>query len=436
MTYDEALAYIHGANRFGKKQGLRNIRTLLRIMGDPQKKLRFVHVAGTNGKGSTSAFIGSILSEAGYKTGIYTSPYVQRFTERIAMSSPVAIGRNTLRTEISRGELADITSFVRDCVNRMAETGENRPTEFEIVTAIAYEYYFRKRCDIVVLETGLGGRFDPTNVIDVPELAVITSIGMDHTERLGKTLAEIASEKAGIIKPGGDVLVYDQSPEVMQIFEDACGQRKAGLHIAGFSGIELREFGSEGQVFSYKGFRELKIPLIGRHQLRNAAVAVDAALLLNNRGYSIPEEAIRRGLENTRWPGRMEILSTDPAIIIDGAHNAEAAVVLKETLNEYFPGRPLKFIVGMAADKDYHTMLGTVLPGCKKVVAVTIPSIRALPADLLAKYASTYCNDVMISDTIEGALKIIMETARPEDVVCAFGSLYYIGLIRDMFGRS
>jgi dihydrofolate synthase/folylpolyglutamate synthase len=455
MTYDEALEYIIGANRFGRKPGLQNIRTLLELMGDPQKNLRFVHIAGTNGKGSTSAFIGSILAEAGYRTGIYTSPHLQRFTDRIVISRLAGDGqensgpgtgalagdcremsRRTYREEISKEELAGITALVRDCAGKMAEDGEDRLVMFEIVTAVALEYYRRKKCDIVVLETGIGGRFDATNVIDVPELAVITTISMDHTEKLGNMLAEIAFEKAGIIKPGGDVLVYEQSREVMQVFEEVCGHRGARLHKAEFSEIGLHEFGPGGQVFSCKGISGLKTRLIGSHQLRNAAVAIEAAMLLKDKGFRISEADIRRGLEAARWPGRTEILSENPALIIDGAHNPEGAAALRKTLDEYFPGRPLIFIVGMAADKDHRSILESVLPGCRKVVTVTIPSKRALPADVLAEYASSYCNDVIISDTIEGAVRESIVSARPDGVVCAFGSLNYIGAVRDMFKKS
>ena len=315
----------------------------------------------------------------------------------------------------------------------MVKNGDNQPIMFELVTAVAFEYYRRKKCDIVVLETGMGGRFDATNVIDVPDLAVITTISLDHTQKLGNTLAEIAFEKAGIIKAGGDVLVYDQGDEVMRVFEDACRERGARLHKAAFSTIELHEFGPDGQTFSYKGLDGLKISLIGRHQLRNAAVAVEAAMLLKDKGWSVSEADIRRGLEAARWPGRMEIMSRDPVLIIDGAHNPEGAAVLRKTLDEYFPERPLTFIVGVAADKDYRTMLETALPGCRKVITVTIPSQRALPAAELAGHASRYCNDVMISDTIEGAIKTGMGTAGPDDVICAFGSLYYIGAVRDIF---
>lgn len=424
MTYEETLEYIHGTHKFGKKLGLHNIRMLLGLMGDPQKKLRFVHIAGTNGKGSTSAFIGSILSEAGYRTGIYTSPYIQRFTERIRIGSQ----------EIDRSELAEITNFVRSKAEKMTAMGENHPTEFEIITAIAFEYYYRKHCDIVVLEVGLGGRFDSTNVIDVPELAVITAISLDHTDRLGYTLTEIAFEKAGIIKPGGDVLVYGQSAEAEQVFKNACTERKAALYRTGFADIEPVRFGIDGQAFSYKGFDSLEISLLGKHQIRNAALSVDAALLLKEKGYNISEADIRRGLANVKWPGRMEVLLKEPVFIIDGAHNPEAAEVLKQTLDDYFPGKPRTLIMGVAADKDYQTMMKTMLPAARKLIAVTALTDRALPAAQLAEYARCYCNDVRISDTIEDAIRLSMEEAGNDEIICAFGSLFYIGTIREHFG--
>ena len=424
MTYEEALEYIHGTYKFGEKLGLHNIRMLLGLMGDPQKKLRFVHIAGTNGKGSTSAFIGSILSEAGYRTGIYTSPYIQRFTERIRIG----------KEEISRSELAEITAFVKSSAEKMVSMGENHPTEFEIITAIALEYYCREQCDIVVFEVGLGGRFDSTNVIDVPELAVITAISLDHTERLGNTLAEIAFEKAGIIKPGGDVLVYSQSMEAEQVFENACSERGARLFKTDFADIRPGSFGIDGQVFSYKGFDSLEISLLGKHQTRNAALSVDAALHLREKGYNISDADIRRGLVNTKWPGRLEVLSKEPVLIIDGAHNPQAAEVLKQTLEDYFPGKPRTLIMGVAADKDYQTMIKMLLPGARRLIAVTTLTGRALPAAKLAEYSRCYCNDVRISDTIVNAIRLSMEIAEPDEIICAFGSLYYIGAVRDYFG--
>lgn len=424
MNYDEAIAYIHETLKFGSKLGLHNIGMLLKLMGDPQKKLKFVHVAGTNGKGSTTAFISNILMEAGYRTGIYISPFIQRFTERIRIGND----------EISREELADITVFVKAGVDKMLAMGENHPTEFELVTAIAFEYFYRKGCEIVVLEVGLGGRFDSTNIIDTPEVAVITTIGYDHTDRLGKTLPEIAFEKAGIIKPGGDVVIYGQSREVEQVFEKACTERGANLYKIDFSDLGLHEFNIDGQIFSFSGYKNLKIGLLGKHQTHNAAVAVKATELLKTRGYNISEDNLRRGLSNTKWPGRLEVLSRNPVLIIDGAHNTEGAAVLRKALDEYFPGRPVTFIMGVLSDKDYKAMMKIVLPSCKRLFAVTTGSPRALPADTLAEAAMSYCKNVQISDTIERAVSRCMDTASADEIICAFGSLYYIGAVRGAFG--
>lgn len=423
MNYDEAIEYIHGTQKFGSKLGLHNIGILLGLMGNPQKKLKFVHVAGTNGKGSTTAFIGSILMEAGYKTGIYTSPYIQRFTERITIGNK----------EIAKDELAEITSFVKANVEKMLAMGENHPTEFELVTAIAFEYYFRKSCDVVVLEVGLGGRFDSTNIIDTPDVAVITTISYDHTDRLGKTLPEIAFEKAGIIKSGGDVVIYAQSSEVEQVFERVCSERSASFHRTNFSRLTLHEFGIDGQTFSFGGYENLRIGLLGEHQIRNAAVAVKTAEVLKSRGYHITEDHLRMGLLKTKWPGRIEVLSRDPLFIIDGAHNPEGAAMLRKALDEYFPGKPVTFIMGVLTDKDYISMMKIVLPGCKRLVAITTDSPRALSAVELAKSASSYCKNIQISDTIERAVSMCMESASAEDVICAFGSLYYIGAVREIF---
>ena len=426
MNYDEAIDYLVGTQRFGSILGLRSIESLLKLMGNPQKKLKFIHIAGTNGKGSTLAFISNILMKAGYRTGIYTSPFIQRFTERIRIGND----------EIGRDELAEITAFTKSCADKMLSMGENHPTEFELLTAIAFEYFYRKRCDIVVLEVGLGGRLDSTNIIDTPELAVITTISYDHMDRLGKTLQEIAFEKAGIIKPGGDVIVYGQNKEAESVFEMACGERGAHLHKADFSSLILREFGIDGQIFSFRDYDHLKISLLGKHQIYNAALAVSATEILRSKGYKITGEALKDGLLSTHWPGRLEVLSRSPVLIVDGAHNPEGAQVLREALDEYFPGKEVTYIMGVLRDKDYEKMMKIVLPGCKRVFAVTTDNPRALPAAELSKYAGSYCKNVQISDTIESAVSTSMNSASSDEIICAFGSLYYIGTIRKIFGLS
>ena len=424
MNYKEAIEYIHGTYKFGLKLGLRNIAALLDLIGNPQDKLKFVHVAGTNGKGSTVAFISSILAAAGYRAGIYTSPYIQRFTERIRIND----------TEISEDDLARITGFVKGKVDIMLERGENHPTEFEIVTAIAFQYYYEQRCDVVVLEVGLGGRFDSTNIIKTPDLAVITTISYDHMDRLGNTLSEIAFEKAGIIKPGGEVISYTQEAEAADVIGNVCRERDASLHYVDFTGIELKKFGIEGQHFNYDNYDGLEISLLGQHQLKNAAVAVKAAELLMTKGYTITSESVRKGLKNARWPGRLEVLSTNPVFLIDGAHNIEGASVLRKALDMYFPGKRMTFIMGVLKDKDYKSMIKAVVQDCHRVIAVTPDSERALPAAELAQGVEAYCKHVYVSDTIEEAVRTCIKTATQDEVICAFGSLSYIGTVRDVFG--
>jgi len=426
MDYKEAIEYIHSTHKFGMKLGLHNIGLLLELMGNPHKSLSYVHVAGTNGKGSTVAFISSILIEAGYRVGIYISPFIERFTERIKING----------TEIPEGDLARITGFVREKVDMMLKAGKAHPTEFEIITAVAFQYYHEQHCDLVVLEVGLGGRFDSTNIIDTPDAAVITTISFDHMEILGNTLPEIAFEKAGIVKSGGDVVLYPQTPDVERVFERICEERNSRLKKVDFSDLKVRSFGIDGQSFDYKELQSLKILLLGDHQARNAAVAVETALLLREKGYAISNDAIREGLYKAKWPGRMEIVKTSPLFLIDGAHNAEGAQILAAGLKKYFPNKRITFIVGVLADKDYKAMIEAIEPYAYRFVTVTPRSPRALSAKDLAIFIGAYCKNVVVSDKIEEAIRTCLNSSSQEDLICAFGSLYYIGGIRKYFKQD
>jgi len=423
MNYDEALEYIHGTIKFGVKLGLKNMGRLLDLMGNPHKKLKYVHVAGTNGKGSTVAFISSILIEAGYKVGIYTSPYIERFTERIKIN----------HTEISEEDLARITGFVKGKVDLMVKNGENHPTEFEIVTAIAFQYFYENGCDVVVLEVGLGGRFDSTNIIESSLVSVITTISYDHMDKLGDTLEKIAFEKAGIIKEHGHVVMYPQSGEVESVIKNVCVEKSSSLEIVDFSKINLTCFGIDGQVFDYGEYKALKISMLGEHQTRNAAVAVNACKVLINKGLNITEHAIRRGLANARWPGRLEVVCKNPLFLLDGAHNPQGAHILRKALCEYFPDKRKIFIMGVLRDKDYRSMVEEIAPIASQFIVVTPNSERALPARELATILETYCNNILISDTIKEAIETSLELYTSEDLICAFGSLYYIGEVRSFF---
>ncbi len=423
MNYEEAMQYIHGTLKFGSKLGLESIATLLDFMGNPQKKLRFVHIAGTNGKGSTTAFISSILMASGYKTGIFTSPYIQRFTERIKINN----------IEIESGELAYIIEFVKTKIDLMLKEGLAHPTEFEIITAVAFEYFYRKKCDIVVLEVGLGGRYDSTNIIYRPEAAVITTISLDHTDRLGKTIGEIAYQKAGIIKKDCDIIVYPQKPEAEKVFEEVSSSCNARLHKVSLETLKLRDYNLEGQIFDYKDFKNLKIGLLGDHQLCNAALAVDTCEVLINNGFNIEYTNIREGLELTRWPGRLEIINRDPLVLIDGAHNYEGGHALNEALDKYFTGKRKIFIVGFLKDKDYIGIMEMLAGKAAVIITVTPDNDRAIASDELAEMLKNYSECVFDGLTVENGLKTAMGYADSNTVICAFGSLYMIGKIRGFF---
>lgn len=423
MNYDEALDYIHGTLKFGIKLGLESIETLLGLMGNPQDKLKFIHVAGTNGKGSTVTFISSVLIEAGYNVGIYTSPSLERFNERIKINY----------AEIDGEDLARITSLVKEYVDIMILKYNIYPTEFEIVMAIAFQYFFEMKCDIVVLEVGLGGRFDATNIIKEALVSVITTISYDHMDRLGDTLEKIAFEKAGIIKYGADVVVFPQQDIVMEVINRVCQDRKANLYNVDFGTIKIKNYSINGQEFEFNNWKSLKISLLGDHQVKNAAVALSVLEILREKGYNISLDSMEKGLLQAKWPGRLEVVSKQPIFLIDGAHNAEGAEALAKVLQAYFPGKKILFIVGALKDKDVNSIIQPTLPLAAGYITVTPDSSRALPSNDLANFVSQYCKNVLVSDTIVEAIKTSLSYASVDDVICAYGSLYYIGKIRSFF---
>ena len=589
MPFD-AIEYINTPRWLTSRLGLERIRELLDRLGRPQDRLKFVHVAGTNGKGSTCAFTASILAEAGFKTGLFTSPYVETFHERIRVN-----GRN-----ISDEDLTAATLRVRECAEAMEAEGGEHPTEFELMTAVALVYFAHVGCDIVVLEVGLGGRLDSTNVIAAPEVAAIVSIALDHTNLLGNTLAEIAHEKAGIVKEGSTVVSWPQEPSAMEVVEDAarrvgdklvvpdfsmlsvgkvtrgaalltrgtaleheghtpcsdsprfaaelraehapraqelqagaegdstceagdpareapcsnsprfaaelraeppargrqvgaaddlgCGtafehaphaqelQAGAGFD-AGFGGRMPRAVPHEPNVpsgtfvraqdclsmayahqtpmsqvesavpmrqFSYRGC-EYATRLLGSYQPSNAAMAIEIAGALRERGWGIPDEAIARGIAETRWPARFEVLDQPagmPTVVIDGGHNPQGAGVLADSLRDVFPDKRPVFLVGILADKDYRSMLRAVAPLASAFVCVTPPNPRALDAADLAETIRETCDELGVRATVEvagdfdGAVSAARRIAGSEGLICAFGSLYSIADVKAAFLRA
>ena len=417
MNVNEAIEYIHSVFWKGSIPGLSRTQELLRKMGNPEKKLKFVHIAGTNGKGSTAAMTASILQQAGYTVGLYTSPYIYRFHERMQVNG----------VEISDEELVEVTEFVKPFADSMAES----PTEFELVCGIAFEYFLRKNCDIVVLEVGMGGAFDATNVIECPEVAVITNIGLDHTEVLGDTLEKIAETKAGIFKEGGNAVIYRGTPGVEKVFETICAQRNVSLKKADFDGLNLISHGLEGQVFDCGARKQLQLPLLGVHQLKNAAVVLGIMDTLQAKGWNISEDHIREGLRLTRWPGRFDIVGKDPLFIIDGGHNPQCIDALVVNIQDYLKGRRVIALTGVLADKDYGDMYKPVMPLVQEFVCITPPNPRKLEAVELAAHLTAAGTKATACASIEEGVRTALTLAGNEGVVLCFGSLYTIGSIKE-----
>ena len=414
MNVSEALSYIHSVCWKGSIPGLSRTRELLAKMGNPEKKLRFVHIAGTNGKGSTAAMLAAILRQAGYVTGLYTSPYIIKFHERMQVNGEM----------ISDEELCAITEYIRPLAESMTES----PTEFELVTCIAMEYFVRRGCQIVVMEVGMGGELDSTNVIAAPEASVICNIGLDHTEVLGDTLEKIASAKAGIIKPGCPAVIYRAAPSVEAVFEEKCRAVGSELHKADFDAIRLHTHDLTGQVFDFGRFHDLHLPLLGEHQLKNAAVVLTTADVLKARGWAITDENIRQGLAAVRWPGRFELLRKDPLFIVDGGHNPQCIEALVQNIRQYLAGRPLTVLTGVLADKDYHCMYADVARQfAARFVTVTPPNPRALDAQALAEYLRQFGKPVTACDSVDAGVREAIRQAGPDGVVLAYGSLYMVG---------
>lgn len=438
MSFDP-IAYINEPRWLESRLGLDRIRELLDRLGRPQDRLKFVHVAGTNGKGSTCAYLASILQAAGLRTGLFTSPYLITFEERIRVD-----GAN-----ISADGLTEATLLVKEQAEAMAD----HPTEFELMCAVALVHFARSGCDIVVLEVGLGGRLDSTNVIDAPEVAVIARIGLDHTKLLGTTLAAIAGEKAGIVKPGSAVVSWPQEPEAMAAVEAAAAAAGDALTVPDLALLEAGpvDWGVSGaplRPFSYGRFTDLRTRLLGSYQPANAALAIEAAEALRARGWAVDDDAVRRGITETAWPGRFEIVRAvagEPTVVVDGGHNPQGARALADSLADVFPGRKPVFVVGVLEDKDYPAMLETVLPLGAAFVCVAPDNPRALPADKLARairwtgqdlLGCSACTRPYVARNIADALARARELAGPDGLVCAFGSLYSVGAVKAALGAT
>ena len=421
MTAEEAILFIHEKVWQGTKPGLDRTRELLSKMGNPQKQLRFIHIAGTNGKGSTSAMLAAILKSAGLTTGLYTSPFISDFNERMRVNG----------VPITYDELASITELCAPYALEM----EDRPTEFELVTAIAMEFFARNKCDIVVLETGMGGRLDSTNIIDNPLCSVITNIGLDHTRELGDTVEKIAAEKAGIIKINCPTVIYDLPQNLQKVIAEQCRELSSALTSADFSKIFVLSNSRSGQAFSYKEFSNLELRLLGAHQTMNAAVALEVIKVLRSQGLTISDAAVKVGLAETEWPARFEIVSEKPFFVVDGGHNPQCAETVVDNLVQYFPDMKRVILFGVLADKDYMGLASILNPVADAFVTITPQSPRALSASDLAGKLKCFGKPVFSYDNIELGIKEAIVLAGEDGLVCSVGSLYTAGVVRAFFGK-
>ena len=416
MTTQQALDYIHSVCWKGMMPGLDRITNLLEKMGNPHMGMKYVHIAGTNGKGSTASMTASILRKAGYCTGLYTSPYIYQFGERMQVNGEM----------ISDEELVEITEYVKPLADSMEET----PTEFELTTAIGFEFFKRRGCDIVVLEVGLGGLLDATNVIPCPEVAVITNIGLDHTDILGSTLEEIAFNKAGIIKENGNTVIYRGAPSVEAVFEKTCAEKNVKLKKANFAGLKLKAHDLFQQVFDCGEYTDIHLPLLGDHQLHNASVVLAVAETLMEKGWNITKENIYDGIRDVSWPGRFDIVSRDPLFIIDGGHNPQCLEALVKNIEDYLQGRRVIALTGVLADKDYGDMYRPVMPLIEEFVCVTPPNPRRLPAAELAEHLQNAGAKATACQSVAEGVRKAIKLAGSDGAVLCFGSLYTIGDIR------
>ena len=419
MDYKEALDYIDGAQWFGAEPSLRRAERLLELLGRPQDGLKYIQIAGTNGKGSCAAMAASIMKAAGYRTGLFSSPYLFRFNERIQINGK----------QIEDGALAGVVEQVK----LRAETMEEHPTEFELMTAAALLYFAAEHCDIVVLETGLGGRFDATNVIKAPECTVIMNIGLDHMSVLGGTVESIAAEKAGIIKAGCPCVLYPQQQSVERVIAERCLELGAPLRKADFSLIRPEFDSLMGQTFEYKGER-YALPLLGSFQLRNAAVVLELAEQLRGRGWALEQQAVEHGLYAVSWPARFELCADGPDFIVDGGHNPQCAEALARELEHYFPDKRRVLLVGVMKDKDYEGIIRILSAVADEFVATAPEGSRALDPETLGRCLAQYGKPVTVCADICSAVDTAREKAGEDGMVCSVGSLYLAGSVRYYLG--
>ena len=425
MTYDEAVEFVDSTKKYGSILGLESIRNLMQELGNVQEQLHIIHVAGTNGKGSVCAFLSAALTEAGYRVGRYNSPAVFERREVFRIGE----------TMISKEEYAAVFERVHTACEVLTKRGCPHSTVFEVETAAAFLWFYEKKCDLVLLETGMGGETDATNLITHPVCSVLTSIGMDHMQYLGNTIEEIAKVKAGVIKKGCPVVALKQGDSVCEVIKnkaEECGSRCVLVEVPQY----MQEAPIWGTTLQDVRYGSVHTALGGIWQRENLSLALAVLKLLEESGYSITKEAVQNGIAKTIWHGRYEVLQTEPLFIIDGAHNPIAAKRLKETIEKDFTNREIIYIIGVLADKEHEKMLRLLLPGAKAVFTVTPDSPRALGGEILAKEAQKYADNIWYVPDIGKAVKMAKETAKESDVILAVGSLSYLKEVKKALGQG
>ncbi len=422
MNYAEALEYIHSVMWMGSRPGLSRTKRLLELLGNPERNLKFVHVAGTNGKGSTCAMLDSVLRAAGYKVGLYTSPYIVRFNERMCINGE----------PISDSELAELTAIVKP----LAESMEDKPTEFELITALAFLYYKKHGCDVVVLEVGMGGRLDSTNVIKSPLVSVITGVAIDHIAVLGNSVAEIAREKSGIIKKGRPVVYGGRDEEAFDVISQRSAECGSPLKRTSLNELSVTSMDVTGTEFDYAHRKGIRISLCGSYQPENAATVCEVVDVLNQNGFNIEESHLRRGLAVAKWRARFELLNSVPPVVFDGSHNIQGVAAAAESIKRFFGGRKVALLMGVLADKDYSEMVSMLAPLADKVFAVTPNSPRALSSDRLSDVFKSNGVSAEPFDHVQSGVASAFGYAKTQNMpLVMLGSLYMYGEVFEAFQK-
>lgn len=441
MNYQEAVSFVEKANENAGEMGLDAMRGMLEELGHPEKKLKFVHVGGTNGKGSVCTYISYILASAGYRVGRYISPTIEGYRERIQKLDKN--GDKIVPEWILEEEFVKIVDKIKEVYDSRKKRGESLPSAFELETLVSFLYCVEQKCDIVVLEVGLGGRLDATNVIEQAECSVFTSISRDHMGFLGDTVEEITLEKAGILKENGCAVSYDQEFDnkeanagITKVLIQRAKEEKVELGFADFSKISNQKHSLDGVTFSYKEWENVKTSLLGENQPKNAALAIEVVERLQKKGWKIKREQVYEGMEKARWKGRFQVIKKDPIYIVDGAHNMDAARSLKESIELYLPNKKLLFVVGMLRDKEYREVLKLLASKAKEVLTFTPDNERALPAEELALVAKEYYETVCVGGSMRETLVQIEKIEKNYDGILIFGSLYSLHEVYEYMGEK